>query len=257
MIHIIKNSDNEDLCLQIYEPLVKTNRPKFAIVCHGITGYKEQDVILCATNTLINSGYRVITFDCRNSRGESYNNGQCATLTSMEEDLQTVINWAIKRYFYTEPFLLVGHSLGGAVVLDYAQKHVQAVSGLILLSTIFDGNEFLQNMKNYSSEFLYQLQNGGIIRTRNKINCFLDDTFLKNLVLYDLYKDAKSLTMPVLMITGDKDTSSTAENNKRFHKYLKCQNEFFVLSDCSHVYDKLQNQKKLGDRIQNFLLNFS
>ena len=255
MIYFIKDSDNEDLCVQIFKPAIKSSQVKLAIICHGITGYKEQDVILQSANTLANLGYCVITFDCRNSRGESFNNGQCATLTSMEKDLQTVINWAQQQDFYVEPFLLAGHSLGGAVVLNYAQKYPQFVSHLILLSTIFDGNEFLQNLKEYAPDFLHQLQNGGITRTRNEINCFLDVSFLKNLTEYELYKNISTLTMPVLIIAADSDTSSTVKNSQRFYKYLKCKKEFFVIDDCSHLYDKLQNQKDLNDRIKSFLLN--
>lgn len=105
----------------------KSSQPKLAIVCHGITGYKEQDVILQIAETLNNLGYIVVTFDCRNSRGESFNNGQCATLTSMEEDLQAVIHWAEQQEFYTHPLLLAGHSLGGSVVLDYTEKHSQMI----------------------------------------------------------------------------------------------------------------------------------
>lgn len=47
---------------------------KLAFICHGITGYKEQDVILQGVATLQSQGYNVISFDCRNSRGKSFNN---------------------------------------------------------------------------------------------------------------------------------------------------------------------------------------
>ena len=133
MIKFIKNIDNENLCLQLLEPTTHQGQSKLAVICHGITGYKEQDVILQTAETLSTSGYFVITFDCRNSRGESFNNHQCATLTSMYEDLQTVIAWVKTQNFYTEPFLLAGHSLGGSVVLHYTQNHPQSINRLILL----------------------------------------------------------------------------------------------------------------------------
>ena len=255
MVDFIKNSQNENICIQIFEPTTKSNQPKLAIICHGITGYKEQEVILQTVETLSNLGYVVVTFDCRNSRGESFNNDQCATLTSMEEDLQAIINWAVQQDFYTQPFLLAGHSLGGSVVLNYAEEYPQIVSHLVLISTIFDGNELIQNTAKYSPDFLQQLQNGGVVRSRNNIDCFLDDTYLKDLLQYNLYNNLEKISFPTLLITGDKDTTSLPENNQRFYASLRCRKELYVLSNCSHVYDTVQNKKDLDDKIREFLIN--
>ncbi|MBP5216085.1 MAG: alpha/beta hydrolase [Alphaproteobacteria bacterium] len=253
MKKFIKNSDGQSLCVQIFEPDIKQKQPKLAVICHGITGYKEQDVIEQTSKTLINCGYTVVTFDCRNSRGESFNNCSCATLSSMADDLQTVISWLQTQVLYIEPFLLAGHSLGGSVVLDYAQKHTQVVSHLILLSTIFDGNEFLQNLKKYTPEFLHQLKNGGIIRSRNQTDCFLDDSFLQNLKTYDLYQNVPALKMPLLIIGGDKDTASDIKSNERFYSAVQSKKQLRILPNCSHIYDAVQNQSDLNDTITKFL----
>ena len=222
MKEFIKNSNNEDICVQIHESITKISQPQLAIICHGITGYKEQDVILQTAKTLTACGYYVVTFDCCNSRGESFNNHTCATLSSMYDDFKTVINWLKTQNFYIEPFVLAGHSLGGSVVLNFAEQNSNKVESLILISSIFDGNELLQNTLKSSPDFLHQLQNGGIIRTRNKVDCYLDDTYLQDFSNYNLYANIHNLQMPVLMITGDKDTASTARDNERFYKCLNC-----------------------------------
>ena len=72
MEQFIQNSKQQNLCLKVDSPLGATN-PKYAFVCHGITGYKEQGVILQIIKSLQNQGYTVISFDCRNSRGKSHN----------------------------------------------------------------------------------------------------------------------------------------------------------------------------------------
>lgn len=253
MKQLIKNSNNEDLCIEIFAPNATITQTKLAIICHGITGYKEQDVIIKTAETLQDVGYTVITFDCRNSRGESYNNGHCGTTTSMFEDLSTVIDWAKTQTFYTPTFLLVGHSLGGSVVLRYTQKYPQLVNRLILISTIFDGHELYNNTAKFSPEFMRQLQNGGIIRSRNNVDCFLDETYIKDLQQYDFYKNIQNYTMPTLVITGDKDTASLPENNRRFYEALKCRKELHIFANCSHIYDTKQNQLDLSNKIENFL----
>ncbi len=92
MEQFIQNSKQQNLCLKVDSPLGAT-KPKYAFVCHGITGYKEQGVILQIVKSLQNQGYTVISFDCRNSRGKSHNDMRCATLSDFCEDLADVIAW--------------------------------------------------------------------------------------------------------------------------------------------------------------------
>ena len=248
---VIKNPNNEDICIEIYKSC--TDTAKLAFICHGISGYKEQDVIIKTAETLQNIGYTVITFDCRNSRGNSFNNDHCASTTSMLEDLSTVIDWAKAQTFYTSTFLLAGHSLGGSVVLRYAQEHSQFVNRLILISTIFDGHELYNNTAKFSPEFLRQLQNGGVTRSRNNIDCFLDETYIKDLQQYNFYKDIQKYTMPTLVITGDKDTASLPENNRRFYEALQCRKELHIFANCSHIYNEVKNQEDLNRTVKDFL----
>ena len=87
---VIKNSSNEDIGIEIYKS--RTDTAKLAFICHGISGYKEQDVILQVISSLKAQGYTIVSFDCRNSRGKSFNNHQCATITDFCDDLKTVID---------------------------------------------------------------------------------------------------------------------------------------------------------------------
>jgi pimeloyl-ACP methyl ester carboxylesterase len=249
----IKNSNNEELCIQIFAPNSTVVQTKLAIICHGITGYKEQDVILQTAKILINCGHKVVTFDCRNSRGESFNNHSSATLSSMFDDLQSVINWVKTQDFYNTPFLLAGHSLGGSVILNYAEQHPDIVNYLILISSIFDGNEFLQNTQENAPDFFNKLKNDGIIRTRNGVDCYLDYSYLDDFRNYNLYKNIDKLKMPVLVIGGDKDIASMSKDNERFYQSLKCKKEIHILHNCSHIYDTQQNQIDLSNKIKSFL----
>jgi len=70
---------------------------------------------------------------------------------------------------------------------------------------------------------------------------------------YNLYNNLEKISFPTLLITGDKDTASLPENNRCFYASLQCRKELYVLSNCSHIYDTMQNKKDLDDKIRRFL----
>lgn len=251
MKYFIDNNRHQSLCIEVFTP--PTNERKLAFICHGITGYKEQDVIQQTKDSLYKQGYTVVCFDCRNSRGVSFNDGKCATLTDFIDDLFTVIEWAKKQPFFVSPFLLAGHSLGGACIIDYVQKNHDLVSHLILISSIFSGKELLDNTQKCSPAFLEELKSKGIIRSRNGIDCFLDFSYLQDALQYDFYKNIASLAMPVLLVTGDKDMASLPENNFNFYNQISAYKEMHILNNCSHIYDLPENQKDLDIAITKFL----
>lgn len=254
MEHYILNQRQEKICIEVKFPKPQTASADLAFICHGISGYKEQDVILQTQKSLLSQNYVVVTFDCRNSRGKSFNNQTCAGITSFYEDLKTVIDWAKQQTFYVSPFLLAGHSLGGSVAIYYTQQNPQNIKSLILISSVFSGEELLSNTKLYSPEFMKSLENGGVIRANEGIKCFLDDTYLKDLMNYNLIKDTDKISVPTLMITGQNDTASTPDDNKRFFKKLSCNKELHILDNCSHVYETEENQEQLNRYITDFII---
>ncbi len=253
MKYFIKNDKDQSLCIQVFESTA--DEKKLAFICHGLTGYKEQDVIMQTKDSLYKQGYTVVCFDCRNSRGESFNDGKCATLTDFINDLSLVIEWAKKQSFFVSPFLLAGHSLGGACVTDYAQKHPNFINRLVLISSIFSGEEFFNNTQINSPAFLEDLRTKGIIRSRNGVDCFLDFSYLQDALQYNFYKNIQVLTMPVLLITGDKDTASLPENNRCFYKQLQSVKFLYILDNCSHIYDLPENQNDLNNILTQFLVD--
>ena len=254
MEQFIQNSKQQTLCLKVDSPLGATN-PKYAFVCHGITGYKEQGVILQIIKSLQNQGYTVISFDCRNSRGKSHNDMLCATLSDFCEDLADVIDWAKNLPDFKPPFLLAGHYLGGSAVLNYALQNPNLIEGLILVSAIFSGQELLANTQNFAPEFYQTLLSTGLTRTQENRQCFLDLTYLQELQKYDFYADISKFPKPILLITGDKDTSSLPKNNQNFYEQITAQKTLCILSDCTHIYDHPGNVEELDRQIANFIKN--
>jgi len=248
----IKNSKNENICIKLDIPNIP-DKNKLAFICHGITGYKEQDVILQTILSLKSQNYTVISFDCRNSRGKSFNNHQCATLTDFCDDLKTVTDWAKNQSFYTNSFILAGHSLGVAAVLDYVTKHPDQIDAIISVSGVFSGQDLLNNTQKFAPEFLNSLQKGGITRCNGNVECYLDFSYLENAKQYNFYQSIKKIKKPILLITGDKDIASTPDNNQDFFNQIKGYKELHILKNCSHLYETKDNQNDLDSIICSFI----
>lgn len=252
MEQFIKNSKQQTLCLKIDQAHGAT-KPKFAFVCHGITGYKEQEVILQIVKSLQKQGYNVISFDCRNSRGKSHNDMRCATLADFCEDLADVIAWAKSLSDFKASFLLAGHSLGGSAVLNYALQNPNSVEGLILVSSIFSGKDLLDNTTTFTPEFYHSLATQGVTRSQEGRECLLDLTYLQELQKYDFYSDIPNFPKPILLITGDKDTSSLPENNQKFYEQITVPKNLSIFQDCSHIYNHPRNLEELDRKIAAFV----
>lgn len=248
----IKNSKNENICIKLNLPDIPYKN-KLAFICHGITGYKEQDVILQVVSSLKSQGYTIISFDCRNSRGKSFNNHQCATITDFCDDLKTVIDWAKNQSFYTNSFILAGHSLGVATILDYAIKNSNQINAIISIAGVFSGQDLLNNTQEFTPEFLNSLKRHGITRCNGKVECYLDFKYLEDAQNYDFYQGIEKFNKPILLITGDKDIASTPQNNQDFFNQIKGKKELHILKNCSHIYETKDNQNDLDNIISSFI----
>ncbi|HLL68877.1 MAG TPA: alpha/beta hydrolase [Micromonosporaceae bacterium] len=82
---------------------------------------------------------RLVAFDLRGHGRSTPTPLGTATLTQLADDLAAVI----RKKVPTGPIILVGHSLGGMAILEYAHRHhetfTQRVAGVVLVSTSAEG----------------------------------------------------------------------------------------------------------------------
>ena len=146
---------------------------------------------------------------------------------------------------------MAGHSLGGSAVLNYALQNPNFIEGLV--SSIFSGKELLDNTQKFAPEFYQTLLSTGLTRSQENRQCFLDETYLQELQKYDFYTLIPSFQKPILLITGDKDTSSLPKNNQKFYEHITAQKILCILSDCTHIYEHLHNLEDLDRKIADFV----
>lgn len=252
----IKNADGEKLAV-VVEGLENQTDRRLAFIEHGLSSYKEYHVVRRAAEAFLNNGYVVVTFDTRHSFGESDGDIEFASLSNSIADLETVIDWAKKQDFYSEPFALCGHSLGGGSVLHYAEEYPDAVSCLISLGGMVGGKYYLRSYMLNNREFFEKWRETGMRFCRKssdkKICGYVSFDFVLDLQNYDMVFEAGKVKAPTLLITGKNDLSSTVYNNERLYEKLAAPKELVIIKDSPHTFSSESNQKDLYEAINDWL----
>jgi len=210
-----------------------------AFVVHGFGGTKDERHIRTFCETFEKNGLTVVSFDTTNSFGESDGNYEDATVTNYYEDFQDVILWARTQNWYQEPFWLAGHSTGGMLVVLYAEEHPKEVKALAPISTDVAGVLCLET-KNFSPEILERWEAAGIRETKG----IADPALIKRLkwqyipdsIKYDVRPKAHTLSIPILMIVGEKDESTPLEHCQILYDLLPGPKELHVIKDAPHTF---------------------
>jgi pimeloyl-ACP methyl ester carboxylesterase len=106
-----------------------------------------------------------------------------------------------------KPLHLVGHSLGGPIVIRLAQQHPNAYASLTILSgSISPSDEPKEKWRRFFVSGPLQYLLPGALRSSNKEIWY----FKKDLISMDTHYD--TLRMPVTFIHGDKDPLVTVKN---------------------------------------------
>lgn len=224
-----------------------------AFVMHGLSGNKEQPHIVAMAEAFKENGYTVIRFDTTNTFGESDGKYEDATVTNYYEDLEDVINWSKTQKWYQEPFVLVGHSLGGICVALYAEKFPEKVRVLAPIQTVVSGKLSTQTPKYQGDEF----QKTGWLIEKSSTS----PTGIKRLpyshmidrLRYDLLLKANKLTMPVLMVVGDKDNSTPHEHQKLLYDKLTGKKELHLVKGAPHTFKEKKHLEELKSIFDNWI----
>ncbi|MFH1072309.1 MAG: alpha/beta fold hydrolase [Nanoarchaeota archaeon] len=219
---------------------VLVDKPKkvrgLAFVMHGRGGFKEQPQVLTFARACFAAGCIVVRFDARHSLGESEGRMEEITVKSCDEDLEDVILWAKKQTWYVQPFFLVGHSLGGLTVLQYAQSHPNTVAGVAPLATVLSGKRhtevkgksYMSSWKSTGWLFEKSLSKPGVIKR-------IPWSFMEELMRVDVTKQVKKLTMPVLLIVGENDEDHV-QDQKNLYRMLPGPKEFHIIKGAPHTF---------------------
>ncbi len=226
---------------------VKGGSKGLVFVLHGHGGNKDQRHVKMFAQAFLEKGYDTVRFDTTNTFGESEGKYEDATATTTKEDLEDVIKWASKQKWYREPFVLVGHSLGGLAVGLYAESHPEKIRGLAPIATVVSGK---LSMELYPEEKKEWKKTGWNIKESSTTPGLIKKcpwSYTQDKMQYDLLSNASKLTMPVLLIVGTEDTSCPVYQQKILFQAMPEPKEIHVIQEAPHTYVKEKDIKKVKD----------
>lgn len=252
---LISNRTGKRLCV-VVETGSHTGR--LAFVMHGLGGYKEQAHIRAMVEAFLETGYTVVSFDTTNTFGESEGNYEDATVTNYYADLEDVIAWARGQSWFSDPFVLCGHSLGGICTALYAERHPGDVQALAPISSVISGKLSLETDA-YTKDVINDWKESGWLVSKShdgKRTKRLKWSHMEDRLKYDLLPGANKLTMPVLMVVGENDDSTPAVHQKILFNMLPGKKELHIIKGAPHTFyepDELRELKQIFTKWLNSL----
>ncbi|MEK6910990.1 MAG: alpha/beta fold hydrolase [Nanoarchaeota archaeon] len=247
----IKNRKDQKVCVVIDE----IKNPKgLAFIIHGLGSNKDRPSITAIAKVLNECNYNVIRFDTTNTFGESDGSIEDATITNYYEDLEDVITWASSNSWYKEPFILVGYSLGGICITLYAEKYPEKVKALAPLSTIISGKlSFQTKSKEEFEEWKTKGWKYHANSSNPEIKKKLKWSHMEDRLKYDVLPNANRLKMPVLMIVGDKDTSTPLNQQKVLYEKLTGKKEIHIIKGAPHSFKEEEHIKERNEIFKSWI----
>ncbi|MCL4380614.1 lysophospholipase [Candidatus Dependentiae bacterium] len=241
----INNRQQQSIAVLVEHPMRQRG---VAVVMHGLGGRKEQAHLQCIAETLREQGYTVVRFDTTNATGASGGDYYHATASNYYHDLEDLIAWAATQSWYQEPFILVGHSLGGLCTALFAENNPAKVYALAPIATVVSGSLLIQAWQQKDPQRFALWQQQGwqeeVSRSRAGLVKRLAWAFVDDVAQYDLLPLASSLTMPVLLLVGEADDITPLATQQLLYEQLSGCKELHLIAHAPHtIQDPIQLQK--------------
>ena len=245
----------------IGEVLIPEHSIGLSFVVHPLGGHTQQHIMQTLAQTLFDNNYMVVNFDATHSFGESEGNHERATIQFHYEDLVDIISWSKSQKWYTEPFVLVGYSLGGYAVARYAEEYsfeVKAVFPHALLVSgelsheAYEKNGELRKWKESGWRITKSQSKPGLVKR-------LPWAHMEERLKHDLLPGALQITAPILFVVGEKDESCPPEHNKMFFDAVENakEREFHIVKNAPHTFREPEHLKELSKLFDNWLKKIS
>jgi len=231
----IKNRKNNNLAIWIENEQGKNG---LVFIAHGLSSTHDQAHLQKYAEAFLENDYIVVRHDATNSLGQSDGKLEDATLTSYYEDFEDMIAWANSQPWYREPFVVVGHSLGGACNLMFTYKYPEKIKALAPTSTFLVGE---MTLSTYGKESLEKWEKDGYrleeSKSRPGMIKKLSWTLAEDWKKYNLLTKAHLIEAPILLIVGEKDILTPSSSQRDlYEKVSSTKKELHVIKGSEHTY---------------------
>jgi pimeloyl-ACP methyl ester carboxylesterase len=254
----------------------ESKQPKPVVIfCHGYKGFKDWGAWNLMAIAFANAGFFFVKFNFSHNGGtieqpidfpdlEAFGNNN---YTKELDDLETVIDWISNSTHFskevdTNKLSLIGHSRAGGIVSIKAEED-KRVSKVITLAGVCDYKKrtaTTSELKQWKIDGVKYVLNG---RTKQKMPHYYQffEDFNTNEIRLTIKRAVENLTVPMLIIHGDSDTSVFINEAERLHQW-KPDSQLEIIEGANHVFNtshpwtakKLSNElEKVVEKCNTFL----
>lgn len=229
---IFQNQEGLSLAGRLELPV---DTPKYyAIFAHCFTCSKDIAAASRISKSLTDFGIGVLRFDFTgigNSDGDFAN----SNFSSNVQDLLAADKWLEKNHKNAR--LLVGHSLGGAAVLN-AAKHLPEVKAVATIGAPFDPHHVV---KNFQAD-LEEIKDKGFATVKLGSRKFtIKKQFLDDLEAQDAGAHLAKLKKALLIFHSPQDNTVGIENAQDIYRHAKHPKSFISLDGADHLLSNRQD----------------
>jgi alpha-beta hydrolase superfamily lysophospholipase len=210
------------------------------VLCHGFTGDKigSNQLMLDIGKAIEAEGKVAVRFDFAGSGESEGEFAEDTRVSGWQEDLQSVVSWVKSQPEFTgAPIFLLGHSLGGLVVLTHPCD--TAIAGRIALSAV------VYPVKTFSAEGILgpglwdkAVAGKTIANFFNKGFSLNNGIFANDLIKgkYKPLEAAEKITTPLLIIHGTADCVVPLRGSEELYHRHKGEKILHKLDGVDHVF---------------------
>ena len=190
-----------------------------------------------------------------------------APCTSINGYLEWVRGFNTARRY--KDVVLCGHSMGGAIALQYALQYPNEIRGLILLGTGAklrvrqenldqcrepgpNNSEWLQHQENYFQGVESDIQKVMMMRA-SEIGPAVELNDLLSCDSFDVMSQLSGIDLPTLVMCGDQDTMTPIKYSDYLTNNIKDAKQHII--DQARHFAQLQNYRQVNGFIEEFLVS--
>ena len=217
----------------------------WALFAHCFTCGKNLKAIGHISRALTQKKIAVFRFDFT-GLGQSEGDFATSNLRSNMDDLLAAADWLEKHH--NPPSILIGHSFGGAAVLQVAQ-HLASVRAVATIAAPFDP----QHITHLIRDKLPVIKKQGFAKIKLAGREFtIGDNFVNDLATHRSEEQIKKLNAALLVLHSPSDKTVDIENARLIYQTAKHPKSFISLDHTDHLLSEEKDALYAGNMIASW-----
>lgn len=211
-----------------------------ALFAHCFTCSKNLKAVGHISNALTDRGIAVMRFDFT-GLGESGGEFENTNFSSNVDDLLAAAQFLSDQYM--GPEILIGHSLGGAAVLQAAAK-LDTIAAVATIGAPYDP----AHVKHLLEDSIEEIEQAGVASVSLAGRSFtIKKQFLDDLDQVNVEQTIKSLRSALMVFHSPLDQTVGIENAAKIYEVAKHPKSFVSLDEADHLLTKEEDSRYVGE----------